>query len=112
MDFTTIKFILLTFLFHTVYSSSGTSLPIKLQPINYTENVILIIADDLGIDFLKDYGLREDTIPLPIIESMIQEGLLFENAYSYPSCSPARATLLTGRYGFRTGVRSQLILNL
>ena len=32
------------------------------------------------------------------------DGLLFRNARAQPSCSPTRSTILTGRYGFRTGI--------
>lgn len=35
---------------------------------------------------------------------MAENGLLFRNAWAQPSCSPTRATILTGRYGFRTGI--------
>src|SRR4030095_15606737 len=36
-------------------------------------------------------------------------GVLFRNAYSYPTCAPARSCLITGRYGFRTGIGLTII---
>ncbi len=66
-------------------------------------NVLLIIADDLGVDSLSGY--QDEDIPLtPYIDQLTQDGVLFTNAWAYPICSPTRATLLTGRYGFRTGI--------
>lgn len=41
---------------------------------------------------------------MPNIEALCASGLVFENAYTAPVCSPTRATMITGQYGFRTGV--------
>ena len=69
-------------------------------------NILLIIADDLGNDKIGVYGEGDDsTRPLtPNIDALAFEGVRFTNAYSNPTCSSTRATLLTGRYGFRTGI--------
>lgn len=71
-------------------------------------NVLLIIADDIGIDSLHLYN--DDPAasfpPIPNIQSLAEQGILFENAYAYPTCSPTRSSIMTGRYGFRTGVLS------
>jgi arylsulfatase A-like enzyme len=37
-----------------------------------------------------------------VIDGLAQQGILFRNAYTDPTCSPSRAEILTGRYGFRT----------
>ncbi|MFT7462022.1 MAG: arylsulfatase B, partial [Pseudohongiellaceae bacterium] len=42
----------------------------------------------------------------PRLDALAQQGMLFRNGWTNPSCSPSRATLLTGRYGFRTGIGS------
>lgn len=102
-------FIILTYLllFSKAFSEKPKGISIPLNFIIYLilENVILIIADDLGIDYVKAYGMREDTPPLPNIDKLIENGILFENAYTNPTCSPTRASILTGRYGFRNGVQ-------
>ena len=67
------------------------------------ENVLLIIADDLGVDSLGLYSDIE-VAPTPNIDNLAAEGVRFTNAWANPSCTPTRASLLTGRYGFRTGV--------
>ena len=41
---------------------------------------------------------------MPNIEKLCASGLVFEEAYSAPVCSPTRATIMTGKYGFKTGV--------
>ncbi|MFK7801301.1 MAG: sulfatase-like hydrolase/transferase [Anaerolineae bacterium] len=68
-------------------------------------NVILIIADDFGVDMVALYNeSAADLPPTPNIDALLDEGVLFENAWTNPICSPTRAAMLTGRYGFRTGV--------
>ena len=67
-------------------------------------NLVVILADDLGVDMLSGYG--EGAMPpcTPRIDGLAEQGLLFRNAWANPTCSPARAAMLTGRYGFRTGI--------
>ena len=67
-------------------------------------NILLIIADDMGIDASRCYSLGDQQAPMPNVEAMCASGMVFDNAYSAPLCSPTRATILTGQYGFRTGV--------
>ena len=67
-------------------------------------NVILIIADDLGTDYCGFYENHVDTVKLPNIRKLLDNGVRFRNAWSNPLCSPTRAGILTGRYSFRTGV--------
>lgn len=66
-------------------------------------NVLLVIADDLGVDSLNLY-LATDGSPTPTLDSLANTGVRFTNCWGSPTCSPARAQILTGRYGFRTGV--------
>ena len=71
-------------------------------------NLLILIADDLGLDGLSfsnaDAGASFPSVPH--LESMADEGVVFTRAYTYPTCSPTRAAMLTGRHGFRTGVLS------
>ncbi len=68
------------------------------------KNVLLILADDIGVDILSVYGEGQGFPVTPTLDRMASEGVLFRNAWSTPKCSPTRATILTGRYGFRTGI--------
>jgi len=67
-------------------------------------NVVLIIADDLGTDYLGFYEDHQDTAPVPNIRKLLSRGVRFTNAWSNPVCSATRAGMLTGQYSFRTGV--------
>jgi len=65
-------------------------------------NVILIVCDDLGYGDLHSYG---SNIATPNLDTMAREGVSFRQFYSTSNvCSPARASLLTGRYAPRVGV--------
>lgn len=76
-----------------------------LIKVNAQRNVVLIIADDLGKDFCDiypDHGAN--TVHLTNVRRLLNRGVIFNNAWSNPLCSPTRAGILTGRYSFRTGV--------
>lgn len=68
------------------------------------DNVLIMIADDLGVDWLGMYGQAVDPASTPQLDALAAGGILFTNAWSGPLCSPTRAAIQTGRYGFRTGV--------
>ena len=69
-------------------------------------NVILIVADDMGYG---DFGMfSEGRVNTPNIDRLVVEGVCMNQHYSgSPICSPARASLLTGRYPHRTGAITQ-----
>ena len=68
------------------------------------QNVLLIVADDVGVDRVAAYGESPTAGPTTALDTIAQYGVVFRNAYANPVCSPSRAMLLTGRYGLRTGV--------
>lgn len=64
-------------------------------------NIILIIADDMGWDDCGAYG--HPTIRTPNIDRLGAEGIRFTNAFlTTSSCSPSRASIITGRYPHST----------
>ncbi|MBK8698609.1 MAG: sulfatase-like hydrolase/transferase [Saprospiraceae bacterium] len=67
-------------------------------------NVLLIIADDLSPDYFGFYEDHGDTVDVPNLRKLMNRGIRFDNLMANPVCSATRATILTGRYGFRTGV--------
>ena len=67
-------------------------------------NILLIIGDDMGVDALASYGLTERTPATATLDELAREGVRFTNFWAQPVCSPTRATVITGRYGFRTGI--------
>lgn len=68
------------------------------------DNVLIIVADDLGVDHVPAYGESAQAPPMPTIDGLAARGVLFRNAWVNTVCSATRAALHTGRYGFRTGV--------
>ncbi len=67
-------------------------------------NVLVIIGDDMGIETLESFGVGTDTPTTASLDALAERGLSFNNMWAQSSCSPTRATILTGRYGFRTGL--------
>ena len=67
-------------------------------------NVLLVIADDMGIDASACYNVGEQQAMMPTLESLCKQGMVYENVHTAPTCSPTRASILTGRFGFRTGI--------
>jgi arylsulfatase A len=72
-------------------------------------NLVLILADDLGYGDLKCYN-PESKIPTPRIDRLAAEGMRFTDAHT-PSavCSPTRYGILTGRYAWRTRLKSGVL---
>ena len=69
------------------------------------ENVLLIIADDFGVDSIGLYS-GPGAAPTPNLDALAATGVRFTDFWANPICSPTRAAILTGRHGFRTGVGS------
>jgi len=71
-------------------------------------NIILIVADDLGINDITaegpGTGVAGGLVPTPNIDAIAREGADFTVAYAAnATCSPSRAALMTGRYPQRFG---------
>ncbi|MGB5437446.1 MAG: sulfatase-like hydrolase/transferase, partial [Maribacter sp.] len=66
-------------------------------------NVIIIITDDQGYG---DFGYTGNPhVKTPNIDHFAEESIRFTNFYVSPVCAPTRASLMTGRYSLRTGIR-------
>ena len=72
--------------------------------LNAAPNILLMIGDDMGVETLASYDVGENPPATAALDELANQGVRFTNFWSQPICSPTRATLLTGRYGFRTGV--------
>ncbi|HAF59208.1 MAG TPA: N-acetylgalactosamine 6-sulfate sulfatase [Opitutae bacterium] len=86
--------LILTALFHAYFLFSE-------QATNQKPNILFIMLDDLGKEWISCYGAED--IETPNIDALAAGGMKFNNAYSMPQCTPSRATLLTGKYPFRNG---------
>jgi len=67
-------------------------------------NILLIIADDMGVDACPNYPFGDVKPNMPHLEGLMANGLIFDNAWAYPVCAPSRAAILTGKYGVHNGV--------
>lgn len=62
-------------------------------------NIVLLFVDDLG---WTNLGYRDSEFETPNIDQLAAEGLDFTQAYvASPTCSPSRATLVTGKHPAR-----------
>ena len=75
-------------------------------------NVVVILADDLGIGDPGCYN-RASLIKTPNIDRLAGEGMRFTDAHSPSSvCTPTRYGLLTGRYAWRTRLQKGVLFGL
>jgi len=65
-------------------------------------NVILFLADDLGYGDIGVHG--NSVVKTPHIDAFAKESIEWDRFYVSPVCAPTRASMMTGRYNFRTGV--------
>lgn len=83
---------------HTPVCAVGS---VGTVPASRSPNIIFILADDLG---MQDVGFMGSTyFETPNLDALAEQSLVFNNAYMYPTCSPSRAAILTGKQSFRTG---------
>jgi len=71
-------------------------------------NIVYIVADDLG---WKDVGFHGSDIRTPNLDALARGGARLEQFYAQPMCTPTRAALMTGRYPFRYGLQTAVILS-
>jgi len=68
---------------------------------NIRPNIIIIVADDAG---WCDVGYHGSEIKTPNIDRLAGAGVELDQFFAYPTCSPTRASLLTGRPPSRYGI--------
>jgi arylsulfatase A-like enzyme len=80
------------------------AIDVPTDPTTSTPNILLIIADDMGLDATPNYSEGTMKPNMRNLQALMNTGITFENLWSYPVCSPTRASILTGKYGSKTGV--------
>jgi arylsulfatase A-like enzyme len=96
-----LKFIRIVVLVGIVITSFAGCHNTEQMPIGKNPNIILIMVDDLGKEWVSCYGA--DSISTPNIDALAASGIIFNNVYCMPQCTPTRVSLLTGQYPFRHG---------
>ncbi len=92
--------------------SSGLCLPFQTEgkPVQSKKpNIIYILADDLGYGDVSTYN-PDSKISTPNFDRLAMEGICFTDAHS-PSavCTPTRYGILTGRYSWRSPLKSGVL---
>lgn len=62
-------------------------------------HIVFVLADDLG---WNDVGFHGSSIRTPHLDALAAGGVLLDNYYTQPLCTPSRSQLLTGRYQVRS----------
>ena len=84
-------------------------LPPILEPPPVRPNIVLVLADDLGVGDLGacNAGSR---IPTPHMDLIASEGIRCTDAHSASAvCSPSRYAMLTGEYAWRTPMKKWVL---
>ena len=95
LDMPWLSIFLLIFIFFPIYSED------KIRNLSSKPNIIFILVDDLGKEWLKCYG--GEGISTPNIDKLALTGVKFNNVYSMPQCTPSRMCFLTGQYPYNNG---------
>jgi N-sulfoglucosamine sulfohydrolase len=65
-------------------------------------NIVLFVADDLGVNDTEPYGNK--VVKTPNLSKLSQQSLLFTRAFAAsPTCGPSRSSMLTGLMPIRHG---------
>jgi len=82
-----------------VQEAQGQTNQEKLGP----PNILVIMPDDVGLWNVGAYS-HGMMAPTPNIDRIAKEGILFTDHYSQPTCTPGRASFITGQLPIRTGL--------
>ncbi|WP_044301246.1 sulfatase family protein [Rhodopirellula sallentina] len=84
-------------------------IPVAASAETTPPNVVLILADDMGTGDV--HALNPDSkIPTPHLDRLAGEGMTYTDAHTPSSvCTPTRYGLLTGRYCWRTRLKSGVL---
>lgn len=75
-------------------------------------NIIIILADDLGYGDVQSFN-PQSKIPTPNLDKLARQGMRFTDSHSPSSvCTPTRYALLTGRYPWRSRLKSGVLAPL
>ncbi len=73
-------------------------------------NIIYILADDMGYGDVKALN-PQSKIPTPHLDRLVGEGIHFTDAHTNSAvCTPTRYGILTGRYCFRSRLKSGVLV--
>jgi len=96
------------YLFFILLATLSATAQTKKATIN-APNIIYILADDLGYGDLKCFN-PYSKIPTPNLDNMAKNGIKFTDAHTSSAvCTPTRYGILTGRYNWRSSLKSSVL---
>lgn len=87
----------------TILASAGIALMASAE--KKRPNILFLFSDDHALKSISAYGgPLKDIAPTPHIDSIAEEGAIFENSFCGNSiCGPSRASILTGKHSHKNG---------
>jgi arylsulfatase A len=86
------------------FAASGSTATPKLP------NIVYILADDMSYDSVSALNPAIGPLKTPFIDRLVSQGMNFTDAHSGSAvCTPTRYGILTGRYCWRTDLKSQVL---
>ena len=103
------QFIALYILVTAIFLSCGTKGEKKIVSKEKGPNIIYVLADDLGYGDITAFN-PDGKIQTPNIDKLASDGMIFTDAHT-PSavCTPTRYGILTGRYNWRSPIKSGVL---
>jgi len=106
-----------TFLKAAGAAAAGLVLPPRARagqasaaPRDARPNIVFILADDMGVGDVSLLGGERTKIMTPHIDRIGREGVIFSDAHSASAvCTPTRYGILTGRYPWRSRLKSGVL---
>jgi len=105
------KNVILIFILFSLVAISSTEAKgkDKTVSVNVKPNIVLILADDMGIDSIAALN-KKCGIPTPYLDTLLKQGMSFSDAHSGSAvCTPTRYGVLTGRYSWRTRLKRGIV---
>ncbi|CAK9301396.1 unnamed protein product [Gordionus sp. m RMFG-2023] len=73
------------------------------------KNILFVVVDDLG---WNDVGWNNPAMPTPNLNWLAKNGIILNQSYALPICTPSRAAFLTGYHPVKLGLQSNVIKSL
>jgi len=80
-----------------------------MPPRSHRPNIVFILADDMGYGDVRHLN-PDCAFPTPNLDRLGREGMAFTDAHASSSvCTPSRYSIMTGRYCWRTWLKSKVL---
>ena len=87
-------------------SSAATGIVAAVPVVSSKPNILLIIADDFGLDAFSQsgYGAQSNKARTPNLDKLASQGIVFDNLWATPACTTTRGSIITGKHGVHSGI--------